>query len=70
MPSITNPVRHKQFHDARTSQTRSEQIDIASFDSMALGELIANIDEASSLDDTEPVFRLADHNFSTCSLLS
>ncbi|KAK6187414.1 hypothetical protein SNE40_005450 [Patella caerulea] len=50
----------KLFHDARAAQKCDDETDISSFDSIALAELIAHIDEASSLQDTAPVFRLAD----------
>ncbi|KAK6182027.1 hypothetical protein SNE40_009795 [Patella caerulea] len=51
---------HKFFHDARAAQKCGEETDISSFYSIPLTELIAHIDEASSLQDTAPVFRLAD----------
>ena len=53
----------KLFHDARAvyhAEKCSEETDISSFDGIALAELIAHIDEASSLQDTSPVFGLAD----------
>jgi len=50
----------KLFHDARDAQKSSEETDISSFHGIALAELIAHIDEACSLQDIAPVFRLAE----------
>ena len=50
----------KVFPDARDAQECREETDISSSDGIALTDLIAHINEASSLQDTAPVFRLAD----------
>ena len=50
----------KLFNDARAKDISSNETNITSLHAIALAELISYIDEACSLPDTAPVFRLAD----------